>query len=389
MLSAWRCVLMDSSFSILIASLLLNSVIACAFLFLVPQDATNSRGSSIIYFRRYFVYSCVAYVSFGIRDFIPDLLSIFVFNGFLLASAYSVLLGAMERYAKITGLVKKLGMSHILLFALVQTALGYFYPHYTVIRVVLVYVNMTGVLLYTLSLFMRFNGKELYSERLLGICLAVFTLSIFLIPVAFFASNDQSQFPSIMMLVQNALIILLFGAFFYTFSIDAIRQLEGHVKIDLMTGLYNRNFFIEQAHKFVKSAQRHQFPITVVLCDLDNFRALNNSQSHLAGDKAILHVAERLKGATRDEDILARFSGEEFIALLPQTQLDSAVHLAERLRQNIGDTPIQFEENSFHITASFGVTTMNSKVDVEASLKLVNKALCESMEKGGNCVTVA
>lgn len=380
---------MDDSLSILIASLLLNSAIACAFMFLVPRDPGTARGTSVVYFRRYFIYSCMAYVSFGIREYIPPLFSILLFNGFLLASAYSVLFGALKRYSQINQNTSKLALTHILLFALAQTALGYFVPDQVVLRVVMVYVNMTGVLLYTLSLFMRFNGKELYSERLLGVCLAVFTLSVFLIPVAFFASNDQNQFPSIMMLVQNALIILLFGAFFYTFSIDAIRQLEGHVKIDLMTGLYNRQFFIEQAQKFVKSAQRHQFPITVVLCDLDRFRELNNRQSHLAGDKAIYHVAERMKLATREEDILARFSGEEFIALLPQTELGSAVNLAERLKKDIGENAIQFEDKNFYVTASFGVTIINTKTDVESSLKLVNAALCESIEKGGNCVSVA
>lgn len=378
---------MDTYLLIFVISLLVNSAIACTFMFFIPRDSEAFHDSSVVYFRRYFIYSCLAYVSFALREYGPLILSVCLFNGLLLASAYSILLGALNRYRTTSRTCSVIALLHIGLFTLIQCLLAWFYPEYSLARVALIYVNVTGVLLYTLSLFFRFSGDKIYRERLLSVCLGVLTLSVFIIPIAYFASSNEHFFISIMLLVQNALTILLFGAFFYTFWMDAMSHVQRHVSIDLMTGLYNRQFFMEQSKKFLNAAKRHEFPITIVLCDLDSFRQINENYTHSAGDKAILHVAAKLKEATRDEDILARFSGEEFIALLPQTGLESSVKLAERLRHMITDQAVQNGDISFHVTASFGVAILNAKADIETSLVAVNKALKKSIEQGGNKVT--
>lgn len=376
----------DLPLGIFLASLLIISGIASLFLFLVPQSPDPAKRRSVDYFRYYFLFSCLAYCSFGLRDVFPFLVAVFFTHLLFLISTYCVLFGTLCRYQRMNQFHVRMGIVHIILYTLVQVALAFAYPDYILVRVVMIYVNMTAVLLYTLSQFTRFSRQEVYNERLLSICVGVFTLSIFCVPIAYYATNDLALFNGIMLLMQSTLVVLLFGAFFYTFSMDAIVQLEKNVSVDLMTGLYNRHFFIEQAGRFLKSARRHEFPVSVILCDIDNFRNINNEYGHQVGDKSIIHLAETLKSMTRQEDILARFGSEELIALLPQTKLESATLLANRLMNKINR--VKVPDVDLNITASFGVTNIDQYVDIESSIRAVSLALIASREKGGNSISV-
>jgi len=123
---------------------------------------------------------------------------------------------------------------------------------------------------------------------------------------------------------------------------------------DDLTGLYNKRHFLERLEREMEVAERSARPVSVVLLDLDNLKAVNDTHGHLVGDAVIKHVGHIIAGHIRMVDIAARFGGEEFVVVLPFTDLDKAVHAAERLRRAIAE---EWLESVGMVTASVGVTT--------------------------------
>lgn len=125
---------------------------------------------------------------------------------------------------------------------------------------------------------------------------------------------------------------------------------------DALTGLYNRREFMRLAEHELKRAQRHGDFTSAIVLDLDHFKAINDLHGHPAGDKALAHVAQCLLGGVRGTDLLARIGGEEFIVLLPRTDIDAATGLASKLRLLLHQAPASINDAlQIPITASFGV----------------------------------
>ncbi|MGV7211432.1 diguanylate cyclase [Oxalobacteraceae bacterium A2-2] len=128
---------------------------------------------------------------------------------------------------------------------------------------------------------------------------------------------------------------------------------------DPLTGCYNRRHLHQQLLETeIQRAQRYQLSLTVVMCDIDHFKQVNDSHGHHGGDAVLQAYAAMLLSTTRDNiDSVVRYGGEEFLLILPETDLDGGVQLAERLRQLCADTPTLHNGRQIAITASFGVAS--------------------------------
>ncbi|MGB9521268.1 MAG: diguanylate cyclase, partial [Anaerolineales bacterium] len=126
--------------------------------------------------------------------------------------------------------------------------------------------------------------------------------------------------------------------------------------IDALTGLYNRRYFFERGVQELERAQRYHHPLAIVMLDLDHFKRINDEYGHPAGDLVLATISKTFKSQLRQSDIAARFGGEEFIILLPETTLEQAEKIAQRLRQSIADLAIPYNDHPIKITASFGVS---------------------------------
>lgn len=125
---------------------------------------------------------------------------------------------------------------------------------------------------------------------------------------------------------------------------------------DPLTGLHNRRAFMQRLEEECQRSQRQQHPVSVILLDLDEFKAVNDSRGHEAGDHALQRVAELIGDTCRISDVAGRIGGEEFAVLLPGSFLEGARRLAERLRQCIEQAPIECPQQApFHVSASIGV----------------------------------
>jgi len=126
---------------------------------------------------------------------------------------------------------------------------------------------------------------------------------------------------------------------------------------DPLTGIYNRNYFDKSLEQQVSLARRHDNELSIVFLDVDNFKDVNDSFGHHAGDKTLQIICRVVSKQKRQTDIFARFGGEEFILLLPHTGNIEALILAERIREKIGQQVISSNGDSFSVTISGGIAS--------------------------------
>jgi diguanylate cyclase (GGDEF)-like protein len=166
------------------------------------------------------------------------------------------------------------------------------------------------------------------------------------------------------------------------------RELEGQVSVDFKTGLFSERFFKRVLGVEFKRSQRHQTPLSLLLVDVDDFKSVNDSTEYEFGDEVLRQVAATLKRNTRETDYAARFGGDEFVVLLPQTTPAEAVQTAIRIRQRIGSMAVEKGPYRCQVTVSVGMDTFDgrSPSTVEALCRNTNKALQEAKHLGKNQV---
>ena len=152
---------------------------------------------------------------------------------------------------------------------------------------------------------------------------------------------------------------------------------------DPLTGLLNRRYLEERLTEEIKRSDRHGYPMSFVMIDVDDFKSYNDTFTHPEGDKALQLVGQCLRESLRDADVAARYGGEEFSILLPQTNLEEARIIAERLRERIAT--MRFPNRQ--VTVSIGITGASSTRDTaEKIISAADKALFEAKRKGRNNV---
>jgi len=166
----------------------------------------------------------------------------------------------------------------------------------------------------------------------------------------------------------------------------ALRELAWR---DPLTGLLNRRHFCERAVEELNRAQRYGHALAVLMLDLDYFKRVNDRYGHGAGDAVLETVGRRWKDALREMDILARFGGEEFAVLLPDTGLDGARLAAERLRASIAEQAVATDEGPVECTVSVGVSALRpDDRRIETLLHRADEALYRAKELGRDRVEV-
>lgn len=160
-------------------------------------------------------------------------------------------------------------------------------------------------------------------------------------------------------------------------------------RTDGLTGLNNRRAFFERAQEIQDQARRYKRHYAVMMLDVDHFKAINDTHGHGIGDEALKEVAATIKSVTRESDVVGRIGGEEFAVLLPETKADSAMALAERLRQALADVVVPVPQGEVTFTASIGVAECcNKGSSVEDAIARADKALYEAKEGGRDRVVL-
>jgi len=158
---------------------------------------------------------------------------------------------------------------------------------------------------------------------------------------------------------------------------------------DPLTGINNRATLEENLNREVKLAQRYERKLSLIILDIDNFKAINDNYGHQAGDKVIKATTDLMQTCVRGTDMVFRYGGEEFVILLSNTDLAGADLLANRIRQSIADTVIEIGSNQLNVSASLGVAELRSNEMNATFFTRADKALYQAKNSGKNRVCKA
>ncbi len=170
---------------------------------------------------------------------------------------------------------------------------------------------------------------------------------------------------------------------------ESLEREQVLARTDGLTGVVNRRHFLELADHGCAVARRYGVPLAIMLFDIDGFKEVNDSLGHQAGDEILKEVARRAGEELRSADVLARYGGDEFIVLIPESTAQQAAVVAERIRKAIAGRGIDTNARAATITIRAGVSDMQANSDtVEDLIQRADRALYEAKSKGRNCVVI-
>ncbi|MCC2638814.1 MAG: hypothetical protein K0Q68_2533 [Moraxellaceae bacterium] len=184
--------------------------------------------------------------------------------------------------------------------------------------------------------------------------------------------------------IYNIAVLLFSGMLFFLFWIMDRRQgqLETLARMDTLTGLFNRSTFMSHLEEECRKQIRTQRPASVLMCDIDHFKKINDGHGHAAGDAVLVHVGELLRTATRwPVDVPGRLGGEEFAVLLPETDVASAQVVAERIARQLREHVFDIDGKQFAVTISIGIAETRDG-NGERALRLADERLYQAKHGG-------
>ncbi|NWF99673.1 MAG: GGDEF domain-containing protein [Thermoanaerobaculaceae bacterium] len=163
---------------------------------------------------------------------------------------------------------------------------------------------------------------------------------------------------------------------------DRFDSEERASRTDPLTGIKNRRGFLEACDEALRRHRRSGQPVSIILADLDCFKRVNDALGHAAGDGVLKQIAKQLVGSLREQDTVGRWGGEEFVVLLPDTDLAGAFQVAEKLRQTVANLGMPAGAGS--LTLSLGVAQYRPGTDIEETIARADRALYRAKEEGRN-----
>jgi two-component system cell cycle response regulator len=161
---------------------------------------------------------------------------------------------------------------------------------------------------------------------------------------------------------------------------------------DPLTGAYNRRYLMEQLPREIERASRYGRHLATIMCDVDHFKKINDTQGHMIGDEVLKWFVAQVQGSVRNVDWVARYGGEEFVIVLPETNVSSAAIAAEHVRAQLAGTTFAAPTGKLSVTASFGVSGWSGSVPQAATLDALmaraDEGVYASKSAGRNRVTI-
>jgi diguanylate cyclase (GGDEF)-like protein len=170
----------------------------------------------------------------------------------------------------------------------------------------------------------------------------------------------------------------------------ARREAEEISRMDPLTNLFNRRHFLSVVNLELENNDMYPDCLSVIMIDIDHFKEINDNYGHEAGDHVLLAIAEKIRNTVRRSDIPCRYGGEEFVIVLPETDLASAIAIGKRLRENIESISVKTDKGFIPVTASVGISSISeeSRGKIDLWIKRADQALYEAKQSGRNQVRV-
>lgn len=170
---------------------------------------------------------------------------------------------------------------------------------------------------------------------------------------------------------------------------ERTHEIEMLSKTDALTGLWNRGYLEEMLDMEFKRARRYKHDISILMVDLDHFKHVNDTYGHMAGDEVLRITSKLIQDSVRDTDFVGRYGGEEIVVILPETSLQMAETIGNKIRESIAAEPVSSDEHVIAVTASIGASSLRSEHnEYQEVFSEADEALYVSKEQGRNRVTL-
>lgn len=309
----------------------------------------------------------------------------FIRSDWLLAS---ILLGASILFfsSRLILTNKKLNNPH-------RSSTGMVTASLLVLMIYLVYsggVANTGPLwIYVVPPVALFFGGLSKGTRTLGIFIFLISIMLFYPDDLLLKARYSLEFK--LRLLYSFLTVSLLFAFYeysrqesYKLSQNISRKFENQARIDLLSNIPNRRGISEMLEQEFSRTKRYQTDLSLIMCDIDHFKMINDKYSHQAGDNVISQIASSFQDEIRQHDTVARWGGEEYLFLLPETSIEQAYNLAEKLRKKIEARSFAYNEQTFQVTVSMGVYQIAKEDSINHAITLADKRLYLAKNSGRN-----
>ncbi len=192
--------------------------------------------------------------------------------------------------------------------------------------------------------------------------------------------DKQSDLPAIVLLCE------IIGSAMS--NIELYREMQIQARTDSMTKLLNHLTFYEELYKETNRAVRYGNSLSLIMVDMDNLKQINDQLGHQAGDAVLVHIAEKISECIRDIDIAARYGGDEFAVILPNTSLADAMIVAQRLTEDVSTSPVRLNGTSIQASVSIGVAQYDPSISADEFMNQADKALIDAKNAGKNRVQI-
>jgi len=200
------------------------------------------------------------------------------------------------------------------------------------------------------------------------------------------ATGDYTLAQAIAFGVHSTAYALVALGFLASVLIEYQQHLSHLATEDPLTRLLNRRGLEDALYISMAHASRKGLPTAAVMVDIDHFKQINDSFGHDLGDQLLRQIADCLLRLSRFSDVVARVGGEEFLLILPDTDLDAAKVLAERIRANIGDKPLRVGSQEIPVTVSLGVASVKGMASLDELSQSADRAMYQAKQGGRNRV---
>ncbi|XQW85325.1 GGDEF domain-containing protein [Thalassotalea piscium] len=371
-----------------LSALTIVCLVLFSFTYFLPTPDNPNKAKSTYFFRLLLLFVIAAQMASLFIFEYSVIVAILVSNLFTLLIAYALMCAIYSRYdVDMPRYLYPLIVFHVVVFltglySLYQiTPLGYWRSVYALLNIGLPFA-LTMRQCHCQFKKHRIGDRVLYCSLLITIVL--YLLYIFCFSV-FFRDALFAPITMTFIMLLSFVCILFFG-----FALSIIYSLVGKLRKELitdrLTGAKNRNYFIDISKQLISLAKRSNTPLSVIACDLDRFKNINDTYGHAAGDKVLVEFSSNIKASLRVEDVFIRIGGEEFIILLPQINLDNALLTAERLRLSTDVLAVKVGSDILNVSASFGVAEVDLIQDIDYSVNNADVALYEAKRSGRNKV---
>lgn len=169
----------------------------------------------------------------------------------------------------------------------------------------------------------------------------------------------------------------------------ALERMEIMARVDPLTGMANRRYLIERLEQEVARTKRHGKTLCIAMADIDDFKMINDTHGHDCGDLVLRRIAALIAESIRTEDLVARWGGEEFLLVFSDTPAEEARLLADRIRNHIASSPVEYRDSSIKVTVTIGVARYDTAISTDANIKRADDAMYRGKKSTKNCVVTA